>query len=227
MSTIPARVINLLLNETHAAQYLDKEIAPLVDKIAIEDLDTLASNIPVLREHIISTRQAQQEATREKLEAFLKENASLGIGSVEELVQRLTGSIEATTVTTASKPAKDNNTKFTVTLFNPETQKHESFPVVNKVLSKKVKEHPAYVSLVEKDKSMLDVDNFLRAFSPEYSERYPINAKYKKIEFHINDQGKLNKQSQEFFDDYLKSSPENQSVDAFRQMVKHAYKKVN
>jgi hypothetical protein len=226
MSTISNRIFNLLRNETHPGQFELPDIKADIERIDLADLDVLESNIPVLRDYIQTTRQQREEATREKLEAFLKQNADLGIGSVQELLATLSGADSSTGTQPERKAKADNNTRYTVTLFNPETDKHEEFPVVNKILSKKIKEHPAYLALVKKDKSMLDVDNFLRSFSPEYCERYPINAKWKTKTFHINDQGKLNKQSQAFYKEYLKTQTD-ASTDDFRTMVKQAYKQVD
>jgi len=234
MSTISSRILQLLVNETNVAQYEQPDVAPLVRKIELADLDLLARNIPVLREHVVAVHEAAEieaeearRTTRKKLEDFLKANNELGITSVEELLKTL--SEEPQTVSKSkskTKALKDNNSKFTVTLMNPETQKHETFPVINKILSKKITQHPAYLALVKKDKSMTDIDNFLRAFSPEYVKKYPINAKYNKATFHINDQGKLNKQSQEYYQEYLKTH-QKATVDEFRTSVKESYKKVD
>lgn len=224
MSTITNRIFNLLRNETHPGQFELADNKADIERINLADLDVLESNIPVLREYIQTTRQHREETTRKKLEAFLKQNADLGISSVEDLIATFQGR-EEVPQQRKSKAKADNNTRYTVTLFNPDTEKHEQFPVVNKILSKKIKEHPAYIALVKKDKSMSDVDNFLRAFSPEYSEKFPINAKYKTKTFHINDQGKLNKQSQAFYQDYLKTEPE-ATIEHFRTFVKDSYKKV-
>ena len=223
MSTISNRIFNLLRNETHPGQFELSDNKADIERINLSDLDVLEANIPVLRDYIQTTRQQREEATREKLEAFLKQNADLGIGSVQELIAALSGA-DSSTVERKTKP--DNNTRYTVTLYNPETDKHEAFPVVNKILSKKIKEHPSYIALVKKDKAMSDVDNFLRSFSPEYCERYPINAKWKTKTFHINDQGKLNKQSQAFYQEYLKSQPDG-TTDDFRTLVKQSYKQVD
>jgi len=76
------------------------------------------------------------------------------------------------------------------------------------------------------EKSMSHVDNCLRAFSPKYGENYPINPKWKTKIFHINDQGKLNKQSQAFYQEYLEANPE-AYTDDFRTLVKQAYKQVD
>lgn len=238
MSTVSPRILNLLVNETHVGQYDTPEVLPLVQKIRLEDLDLLAANIPVLREHVIQVHAAmeqqveeQRRMTRKKLEAFLKENQDLGINDVDTLISTLSttseGASQGSTKTRTKKAtAKDNNTKFEVTLRNEETGKYDSFPVVNKMLSKKLREHPAYIALVKNDKNMLDVDNFLRAFSPEYAKRYEINAKYKTKTFHVNDQGKLNKQSQAFYQDYLKTNSD-ATTDDFRTFVKESYKKVD
>ncbi|MBK5013985.1 hypothetical protein [Pantoea sp. S62] len=225
MSTITNRIFNLLRNETHPGQFELADNKADIERINLADLDVLESNIPVLREYIQTTRQNREEATRKKLEAFLKQNADLGISSVEDLIATFQGR-EEVPQQRKQKPKADNNTRYTVTLFNPETEKHEQFPVVNKILSKKIKEHPAYIALVKKDKSMSDVDNFLRAFSPEYGERYPINAKWKTKTFHINDQGKLNKHSQAYFNEHLKTQPD-ATTDDFRTLVKQSYKQVD
>lgn len=227
MSTVSNKIFNILRNPLHVGQFHASENAADFFKIDVADLDLLADNIATARAYLLEVREEQQQKTRKKLEAFLATNNDLGISSVDELIATLTGSVEATTEQPRKTKAKaDNNTKFDVTLFNPETEKHETFPVINKVLSKKIKDHPAYIAAIKKDKTLEDVDNFLRAYSPMYCERYPINAKYKKNEFHINDQGKLNKQSQAFFADYLKTQPD-ATTDDFRTLVKQSYKQVD
>lgn len=225
MSTISNKILNILRNPLHVGQFHAAENAADFFKIKVADLDLLAENVATARTYLLEVRQEQQEKTRKKLEAFLSTNADLGISSVEDLLKQLTGGVEAPVVQAKAKTKADNNTKFEVTLFNPETEKHETFVVVNKVLSKKLREHPVYVAAVKKDKSLQDIDNFLRAYSPQYAEKYPINAKWKTKEFHINDSGKLNKQSQIFFNEHRKTV-DDATTDEFRTLVKENYKKV-
>ncbi len=226
MSTITNRIMNILKNEMHVGQFHNSDVSSDFLKIDVADLDLLAENVATARAYLLQVKEEQQKSMRVKLEEFLSSNKDLGVYTIEDLLVQL-ANVEPTEQPKKAKAttkAKDNNTRFEVTLFNPENEKHETFVVVNKILRRKITQHPAYVAIVAKDKTMQDVDNFLRAYSPQFAEKYPINAKWKKKEFHINDQGKLNKQSQAFFDEYLKEYPENNTED-FRSVVKTAYKK--
>ena len=99
------------------------------------------------------------------------------------------------------------------------------YTVTNKVIKKALREDPIYQEIIAKDKSIENVEVFLHAYSPQYAEAYPINAKWKKHTFLLNQKGRLNAQSSEYFNEWLKDFPNGNEAD-FKEQVTKAYKNV-
>ena len=72
----------------------------------------------------------------------------------------------------------------------------------HKKLIKKLTDSDAYQQLIIENPEMSVLDTFMRAYSTQYCEAYPLNARYKDSEFYLNANGTLNSISQVVFEKY-------------------------
>ncbi|MDV0675308.1 hypothetical protein VC636_10035 [Citrobacter freundii] len=100
------------------------------------------------------------------------------------------------------------------------------YSIVNGVIPPTIKKDPVYMALVAKTPELEDVSELLMAFSPEYQEAHPINAKYEKETFHINERGRLNTKAMKYYNQYRKKHP-GTTTSEFKELVMTNYKKVN
>lgn len=223
MSSITAKILSKLNNSDFNVGVLsadNSDRAALV-KVKPEDIDTLIDNLQQLKTYVADLQESKQANARKLLESLVKE--STDFSSVDELLAVLGGGSVGTVAIETSKP--NSNKSFDVTLFDKDKDEHRTYTVTNKVIKKALREDPVYQEIITKDKSMENVEVFLRAYSPQYAEAYPINAKWKKHTFHLNQKGRLNAQSSEYFNEWLKDFPNGDEAD-FKEQVTKAYKNV-
>lgn len=225
MSTITSKILSKLNNSDFNVGMLssnNEDRAALV-KVKPEDVDTLIDNLQQLKTYVIDLQESKQANARKLLESIVSESSDFG--SVEELLSALGGNAATAAPTATTTPKPNGNKSFDVTLFDKDKDEHRTYTITNKVIKKSLLEDPVYQEIIAKDKSMSNIDVFLRAYSPQYAEAYPINAKWKKITFHLNSKGRLNEQSAKFFEEYKAEHPEADEKE-FKQFVSENYKKV-
>ncbi|TCW50893.1 hypothetical protein EDC53_102462 [Phytobacter diazotrophicus] len=87
----------------------------------------------------------------------------------------------------------------------------------HKKLIKKLTDSDAYQQLILEKPEMNVLDTFMRAYSTQYCEAYPLNAKYKDSEFYLNANGTLNSISQVVFEKYCNENGLKKSDDLIKQ----------
>lgn len=225
MSTITAKILSKLNNSEFNVGMLssnNEDRAALV-KVKPEDVDTLIDNLQQLKTYVADLQESKQANARKLLESLVKESTEFS--SVDELLSVLGGNVTSAAATGSTTAKPNGNKSFDVTLFDKDKDEHRTYTITNKVIKKSLREDPVYKEIIAKDKSMENVEVFLRAYSPQYAEAYPINAKWKKHTFHMNQKGRLNAQSSEYFNEWLKEYPNGDEAD-FKEQVTKAYKTV-
>ncbi|MDK1195562.1 hypothetical protein QMT25_01145 [Cronobacter dublinensis] len=225
MSTITAKILSKLNNSEFNVGMLssnNEDRAALI-KVKPEDVDTLIDNLQQLKTYVLDLQESKQANARKLLESLV--NESTDFSSVDELLSVLGGNVATVAATGSTTPKLNGNKSFDVTLFDKDKDEHRTYTITNKVIKKSLREDPVYQEIIAKDKTMENVEVFLRAYSPQYAEAYPINAKWKKHTFHMNSKGRLNEQSAMFFEEYKAEHPEADEKE-FKQFVSESYKKV-
>lgn len=87
----------------------------------------------------------------------------------------------------------------------------------HKKLVKKLTDSDAYKQLIIEKPEMMVLDTFMRAYSTQYCEANPLNARYKDSEFYLNANGTLNSISQRMFDKYCTDSGLKKSDNLIKQ----------
>ncbi|EOG1790163.1 hypothetical protein ACK3RO_004801 [Enterobacter kobei] len=180
-------------------------------QIDVEDLDALVERIGEVRDAVVVEKEERHKEATEALQA-LQENeavrALLGdFNSLEELLEAAGGVAKAhreSTTRTSTPSSTSNNKTFAIELYDTVSGKTIHGKAVNKKLTADIENSEAYKTLIEKDPSMADFDTFMRKYSEEYRNEYPLNAKYNGKEFHINARGKLNQYAMVHFEDFKK-----------------------
>lgn len=227
MSTLTARIVGKLLTDNFNVGILcsDSTDRTALSKVQPEDIDTLIDNLQQLKTYILDLREHKEANARKILETLVKESPEFG--SVEELLALLGGTQAAAVApnSNAKSTKQSGNKAYEVVLLDKATDTHKRFNVVNKILPKALLNDETYQEIIAKNKDMNDIDLFLRAYSNDYAEQYPINAKWKKNTFHLNQKGRLNAQSAKFYEEFKAEHPEADEKE-FKQFVSDSYKKV-
>ncbi|WP_147716192.1 hypothetical protein [Klebsiella variicola] len=227
MSTLTTRIVGKLLTDNFNVGILsaDGTDRSALSKVQPEDIDTLIDNLQQLKTYILDLREHKEANARKLLETLVKESPEFG--SVEELLAVLGGTqaAAAAPTSTANSTKQSGNKAYEVVLLDKATDTHKRFNVVNKILPKALLNDETYQEIIAKNKDMNDIDLFLRAYSNDYAEQYPINAKWKKHTFHLNQKGRLNAQSAKYYEEYKAEHPDSDEK-AFKQFVSESYKKV-
>lgn len=87
----------------------------------------------------------------------------------------------------------------------------------HKKLVKKLTDSTAYQQLITEKPEMTVLDTFLRAYSTQYCDAYPLNARYKDSEFYLNANGTLNSISQSVFEQYCNENGLKKSDNLIKQ----------
>ncbi|EOU9592092.1 hypothetical protein ACOJEA_004792 [Klebsiella aerogenes] len=220
MSTLTTRIISPMLEaDFNPGIYKGADIN--LANVNPDDIDTLVSNLSVLKQFVIDVKQDKEAQARKLLESLVEQSGEFK--SVDELLSALGGTAAAPAPTKTAKP--NGNKVYEVTLFDKDADEHRRYNVINKVLPKGLVNDPVYQAIIKKNKELLDVDLFLRAYSTDYAKQYPINAKWKKETFHLNSKGRLNAQSAKHFEAYKKEYPNGDEKD-FKEHVTKEYKTV-
>ncbi|MGI1608025.1 hypothetical protein ACKQC9_27290 [Klebsiella michiganensis] len=219
---ITAKMLSTLLNDNFHISMLmsDDSNRKSLSKITVEEVDTLISNLTVLREHVVDNHDRRLEEAKELLQRLIGESTTFS--SVDDLLNTLGQSHTQTETTTLAK-AKGYKT-FEVVLTDSKKDERRTYTITNKVITKSLRNDPVYQALINKNPELIDVDEFLRAYSEEYRNTYKINAKWDGNEFHINMKGKLNSKSMKYFEEYKKKYP-NGNEQSFKELVQTNYKK--
>ncbi len=213
IKTVTASMIRTILQDDFNVGLLmaDAERRREFVQIDVEDLDALVERLGEVRDAVVVEKEERQKEATEALQA-LKSNeavrALLGdFDSLEELLEAAGGVAKAhrETTTRANTPSSTSNNKsFQIELFDSVSGKTIRGKAVNKKLTAEIENSEAYKTLIEKDPSMADFDTFMRKYSEEYRNEYPLNAKYNGKEFHINARGKLNQYAMAHFEAFKK-----------------------
>ncbi|EPB3479033.1 hypothetical protein ACRFZU_000505 [Escherichia coli] len=218
MSTLNSRIINPLLEKDfNPGIYKGADIN--LSNVNPEDIDILAANLSVLKQFVIDVKQDKEAQARKLLESLIEQSGEFK--SVDELLSALGNAPAPAQQTKTAKP--NGNKVYEVTLFDKDSDEHRRYNVINKVLPKGLLNDPVYQAIIKKNKELVDVDLFLRAYSTDYANQYPINAKWKKETFHLNQKGRLNAQSAKYFEEYKKEYPNGDEKD-FKEHVTKEYK---
>ena len=212
IKTVTASMIRTILADDFNVGLLmaDSERRRDFVQIDVEDLDALAERLSEVRNAVVVEKEERHREATEALQA-LKSNdavrALLGdFDSLEELLEAAGSVAKAHQESTkASTPSSTSNNKtFTIELFDSVSGKTVTGKAVNKKLTADIENSEAYKTLITKDPSMADFDTFMRKYSEEYRNEYPLNAKYNGKEFHINARGKLNQYAMVHFEAFKK-----------------------
>jgi len=234
MSTISVKIRSILCSPLKAGQFELEDNKNDIAKIDIADLEELASNVELLKNHILTLREHQQEATRIKFDEFLKANPDLDINVVKALLGVTTGASTNvnSTKSRSTNPGKeyqvflktvDGNRNLPAITIKATNIALKKLPV-RQFTREEVKE--SYENILKHNPKMEDFDTFMRAYSPDYVKDFPINAKYKTATFYISeDGGALSKQVKAYYDEYKKEHPE-VTTSEFREIVLNNFKKV-
>ncbi|EIX1499948.1 hypothetical protein ACW2AV_000156 [Cronobacter sakazakii] len=227
MSSITAKILSKLNNSDFNVGVLSADNADraALVKVKPEDIDTLIDNLQQLKTYVADLQESKQANARRLLESLVKE--STDFSSVDELLSVLGGTqaAAAASSSTGNNTKQSSNKAYEVVLLDKATDTHKRFNVVNKILPKALLNDETYQEIIAKNKDMNDIDLFLRAYSSDYAEQYPINAKWKKHTFHLNQKGRLNAQSAKYYEEYKAEHPDSDEK-AFKQFVSDSYKKV-
>ncbi|WP_213712574.1 hypothetical protein [Cedecea lapagei] len=221
MSSIPARFLSKINTTEFNVGILstDDSDRKTLASINVLDIDALIRNLEDTKTYIIEIQNNKQAQAKKLLEELVA--GSSDFGSVEELLNAIS-SDDVPVHRPRTMTGTNNNRRYEVTLFDAAADKHVRFIVVNNMLPKALTDHPLYVEITKKNKELLDTDAFLRAYSTDYAEAFPINAKWNKKTFHLNARGRLNKSSAKYFEDFKKENPTADESE-FKRIVTEAY----
>lgn len=132
----------------------------------------------------------KQEVFQFQMEEIKRMIAEYGL-DVTDVIRELGGTMATT---------KAEVKKYQITL--GET----TFETSHKKLTKAITDSPEYQQVVKERKELNVLDTFMRAYSTEYQQDFPINAKYNGEEFYMNEKGTLNGVSQNYYKKYLKDN---------------------
>lgn len=212
IKTVTASMIRSILADDFNVGLLmaDSERRREFIQIDVEDLDALVERIGEVRSQVLLEQEERQKEANEALKALKSNDAVLKLlgdfNSLEELIEAAGGVVKPQQESTkASTPSSNSNNKtFTIELFDSVSGKTITGKAVNKKLTADIENSEAYKTLITKDPSMADFDTFMRKYSEEYRNEYPLNAKYNGKEFHINARGKLNQYAMVHFEAFKK-----------------------
>lgn len=222
MSTINEKFLNILQNEDFHPGMLsvDSEHRCILATVSVQDIETLIERLQEVKpliEHYHTERH--KEALRLLQDAV---GASTTFGSVEELLNSVQGGVKPRTPTTAST---NNNHIFEVVLYDSVKDEYRSYKVVNSRMPLALTNDAVYRTIINSNPDMQQIEVFLRAYSEDYRNTYPLNAKWEGKEFHINDRGQLNRIASEYYNEYIKKHPQG-NTKLFREYVTTNFKKV-
>lgn len=233
--TLNSKFLQILQNEDFHNGMLsaDSETRSILATVVPEDIDTLIERLTAVRPLIADMREAKkQEAIKLLQEAI---GASTSFNSVEDVLAALNGTSDAPASKGKTKTPKaknknststSTNQNYRISLFDADMDERREYTITNSIMPPSLLKDPVYVAVVKKNPELEDVHEFLRAYSPEYAARYPINAKWNKKEFHVGDRGPLKgKKAQQCFEEFKKENPTGE-VKEFRQLAKDTYQKV-
>ncbi|EIF1934592.1 hypothetical protein LD314_004559 [Salmonella enterica] len=230
MKTITTKFIATVLNDDYTPAMLQadgdrrNELANMGTNELQTLIDRLADVIPMVNE---IRGQKRQEAMK-LLEGVVGTGS---FASVQELLQAVTGGTTSATeeprtkAKTKQKTTTNNNRVYRVEIYDNAADERRTYTIVNNVLPPTLQKDPAYMALVAKNPELADPTELLMAYSTEYRDTHPINAKYEKVEFHINERGRLNAKAMKFYEQYKKKNP-NATTSEFKTVVMDNYKKV-
>lgn len=186
------------------------------------EIETLIERLKEVHHVVLQIRSQKQQEAVELLKGLVGKGT--GFNSVEELIEAAGGMIEERP-TPSKKGGVTNNRIYRIELLDSGNDERRGYSIVNGVIPPTLKKDPVYVALLAKNPELEHVDELLMAFSPEYQESHPINAKYEKETFHINTRGKFNRKAMVMFSRYKKKVPEATPAQ-FRELVMTNYKDV-
>ncbi|MDU4352109.1 MAG: hypothetical protein E7I59_01160 [Phytobacter diazotrophicus] len=227
--TITAKMVSSILADDFSAAYLLSDSEDRSKFLAIEpgELDVLSERIQLVKTELISrTKKRQDEAKAAVTNIFDQIKDNVEFTTVEELIAALSGTApvvseeDTTTDTTTdnkTKSSSSNNKVFNFTFNDRDSGKNFSGVCTNGKVDATTRKSKEYAALLERDPSMKDIDTFLRKYSEEYQKAYPLNATYNGVEFHLNNQGKLNRSAQVQYEEWLNRTKTAESKDALKQ----------
>lgn len=95
-----------------------------------------------------------------------------------------------------------------------------TYETSHKKLTKAITDSSEYQQVVKERKELKVLDTFMRAYSTEYQQDFPINAKYNGEDFYMNEKGTLNGVSQKYYQKYLKENSLENSKNQIQQFKK-------
>lgn len=217
--TITSRMISKILTDDFVpALLLDNEDSrQQFQKVDISEIDALIFRLEETRDVLQDLQNSKESKARELVEGLIKNSE---FSSVAELLAALGGSVPP-----APKATKTTAKTYEVVLYDSASDTKRSYNVINRQLPRSLMQDEVYIKFSKKNPEM-SVDDFLRQFSPEYAKDFPVNAKWDKNTFHINERGRLNTTSQMYFEQYKKKHPEDSyNEKTFKDEVRNAYSK--
>ncbi|MEG3135649.1 hypothetical protein SC206_19000 [Rouxiella sp. T17] len=197
--SIPAKIIKNLLNENYDfSKFLEgNDDKRMVNSLSVPKLVvlmlTLKRFIPDVR--LYQTKQKHEKnrksvLNQQRLTKLLIDN-DFDLQDIESLI--ISKKEKAKSIIIESANYKVIQYKI---FFDEDT-----FLTLNgKVLPNKLRNNPRFVELLDKKPKYLNVDRFLRDYSPQFLEKYPINAQFLSDTFHCNLKGRLNSEAQFYFE---------------------------
>ncbi|EAC0651068.1 hypothetical protein RPZ55_001927 [Salmonella enterica] len=222
MPTINEKFLKILQNDDFHPGMLsvDSEHRDILATVTVQDIETLIARLQEVKPLIEHYHTERHKAALKLLQDVVA--ASGQFCTVEELLMSVSGSVP--TVKAEAVPQSGNHV-FEVVLYDSVKNEHRTYRVVNTRMPLALTNDPVYRTIINKDKSMMEIENFLRAYSEDYRKLYPINAKWDGQEFHMNERGVLNKTAQKYFKQYMKKNPHG-TTKQFREQSLLAYKQV-
>ncbi|HEM8728250.1 TPA: hypothetical protein U2Q81_000359 [Enterobacter hormaechei] len=192
--------------------------------VSTEEITAVIDRLVELRTYVAGLQEERQEAARKALQDVL--GGLTGFSSIEDLIAAASGTeapVAPSKPKGKGKATTNNNKRYEVVIYDSKKDERRTYVTFNKNLNA-VKADPLYASIIKKNPELEDRDEFLRAYSEDYRQAYPINAKWNGQEFHCNDRGPLQAKAQRFFDEFKKENPTADSSE-FKTLVKEAYSK--
>lgn len=215
IKSITATMISKILQDDFHTSFLIADAEHRTELAQIDPAD-VSELIRRLNEALPVIQKVHTERRTEALEA-IKAALPKGFASVEELIAAATGTKAKTKTKSDSAAANNNNKIFTVVIDRTE------FKIVNKKIPASLRDNEAYQKLIKARPELEDVDKLMREYSTDYQQAYKYNAKYNGKLFHMNERGKLNEVSTEYFTDYQKKFT-NGDIKDFKEHVRAEYK---